>query len=159
MLRELMANSLAGAILDDETVRAGFATFYDGPFGQWKTADGHCHHTFGTYQLVVRGLEAMIRDGAATDASRAALRAWLPPPAELLRIAENECAWRAHAPSRRAPGAAARGCTVSGWAIGRRPPRWRKACWPPRPSTRSCAPRRFACSGARGAAQGAQAAA
>ena len=97
MLRELMANSLAGAILDDETVRAGFATFYDGPFGQWKTADGHCHHTFGTYQLVVRGLEAMIRDGAATDASRAALRAWLPPPAELLRIAENECAWRAHA--------------------------------------------------------------
>ena len=34
---------------------------------------------------------------AATDASRAALRAWLPPPAELLRIAENECAWRAHA--------------------------------------------------------------
>ena len=97
MLRELMANSLAGAILDDETVRAGFATFYDGPFGQWKTADGHCHHTFGTYQLVVRGLEAMIRDGAATDASRAALRAWLPPPAELLRIAEKEGAWRAHA--------------------------------------------------------------
>ena len=40
----------------------------------------------------MRGLWALVEED--TDASRAALRAWLPPPAELLRIAEYEVGWR-----------------------------------------------------------------
>ena len=106
MLRELMANSLAGAILDDETVRAGFATFYDErPFGQWKTADGHCHHTFGTYQLVVRGLEAMIRDGAPTRAAPRCARGCRARRAAAHRRGRVRLA---SACLRRAPGAAVR---------------------------------------------------
>ena len=41
---------------------------------------------------MIRGLRTLLEE--ATDARRAALLAWLPPPAELLRIAEFETGWR-----------------------------------------------------------------
>jgi hypothetical protein len=44
---------------------------------------------------VVRGLSALLEEDSS-DATRDALQEWLPPPAELLRIAELECAWRAN---------------------------------------------------------------
>lgn len=93
MLREYMANSVFGAILDDKTMRGSMVSFYDGPFSTWKTDDGHVHSTFATFEhILVRGLKALLEDD--TDASRAALQAWLPPAAELLRITEYECIWR-----------------------------------------------------------------
>eukprot|EP00966_Prymnesium_polylepis_P158737 3669078-Prymnesium_polylepis.2 len=83
-----------GAIPTDDAVRAGVLSVYapGAAFG-WTTDDGHCHVTPDTFVLVVRGLYALLEE--ATDASSAALREWLPPPAELLRIAEYECVWRA----------------------------------------------------------------
>jgi hypothetical protein len=47
-----------------------------------------------TFLLIMRGLAALLQEDSS-DASRAALREWLPPLAELLRIAELECSWRA----------------------------------------------------------------
>jgi hypothetical protein len=93
MLRELLSHSLFGAALDDEAVRGGVASFSKGLYG-WSTSDGHCCSTLDTTLLVVRGLSALLEE-ESSDASRAALREWLPPPAELLRIAELECVWRA----------------------------------------------------------------
>ncbi len=92
MLRDFLAHSLVGAAVDDEAVRAGVASYWKGAFGAWKVDDGHCLHTLETWLLIVRGLMALLED---VDASRAALQAWLPPPAELLRMSEFECGWRA----------------------------------------------------------------
>ena len=94
-LREFMANSITGALVDDEAMRADVvASMFDtNPFCTWKTEDGHCHSTMDSFMLIVRGLKALLEED--TDASRTALRAWLPPPAELLRIAEYEVAFRA----------------------------------------------------------------
>ena len=93
-LRELMTNSITGAALTDDVMRAATARFWAGGFASWKTEDGHCYSTFGTWLLVLRGLAALLDDD--NDASSAALYEWLPPPAELLRITEYECVWRAH---------------------------------------------------------------
>ena len=93
-LRDLLAHSLTGAALDDDVARAACAAFYAGAFSSWKTDDGHCLSTLDTLLLTVRGLWALVQED--TNASRAALREWLPPPAECLRIAEYECMWRAH---------------------------------------------------------------
>lgn len=92
-LRDFLEHSLTGAALVDESVLAGMTTFWD-VWGKWRTDDGHCHDTLDTWLLVVRGLTALVEED--TEASRAALRGWLPPPAELLRIAEYETAWRGH---------------------------------------------------------------
>ena len=94
-VRELLAHSLTGLVLTDDAVRAGLASYWTGVWASWKTADGHLYSTFDTFMLVVRGLHSLLEED--TDASRDMLREWLPPPAELLRIAEYECAWRAHA--------------------------------------------------------------
>ena len=93
VLRKYLADSLVGMALTDEAARAGMASFWSGAFTSWKTDDGHFHSTLDTWLLLVRGLKALADE--VTEASRAALQAWLPPPAELLRIAEYECAWRA----------------------------------------------------------------
>lgn len=93
-LRDFMAHSLFGAALHDEAIRTGLASWFQGAFGGWKT-DGYCVTTLETLLLVARGLEAHIEEDS--EASRAALRAWLPSAAELLRIAEYELGWRAHA--------------------------------------------------------------
>ena len=87
ILREFMANSLAGATLDDESVRKGLAVFQGGPFG-WRNEDGYCGASLDTFFMQFRCLAALVETD--TDASRAALHSWLPPPAELLRIAEHE---------------------------------------------------------------------
>lgn len=89
-LRECMANSLGGALVDDEMVRDGFARYWQGPFG-WKTDEGYCPATLETWLLLIRGLTALLEED--TEASCSALRAWLPPPAALLRFTEYEVAW------------------------------------------------------------------
>ena len=93
-LREFLANSLAGMALDDETLRSGLIGLYGpaSPLG-WKTEEGYCHITVDSLMLCVRGLQALIDEDI--DSSRATLRAWLPLPAELLRIAEYEMQWLA----------------------------------------------------------------
>jgi len=94
-LRSYLANSLTGAALRNEgNVREGLASWFEGAFASWTTHDGHCLFTFGTWLQAVRGVAVILEED--TEASRAALRAWLPPAAELLRIAEYECGWRAH---------------------------------------------------------------
>ena len=91
-LREFLANSLTGMALDDETLRTGLIGLYGpaSPFG-WKTEEGYCHVTVESLMLAIRGLKALVDED--TDVSRAALRTWLPLPAELLRIAEYEMVW------------------------------------------------------------------
>ena len=93
-LREFLANSLAGMALDDETLRSGLIGLYGpaSPLG-WKTEEGYCHITVDSLMLCVRGLQALVDEDI--DSSRATLRAWLPLPAELLRIAEYEMQWLA----------------------------------------------------------------
>ena len=66
----------------------------------------------------MRGLWALLEED--TDASRAALREWLPPPAELLRIAEYECAFRGQACGCAHPSllcARLHGERLGGWAV------------------------------------------
>ena len=94
-LREFLAHSLLGATLTDDALREAFRTAWNGwQFSSWKSDDGHFHSKFETYLLMVRGLQALLEDD--TDATRDALREWLPSAAELLRITEYECAWRAN---------------------------------------------------------------
>lgn len=89
-LRVCLENSLCGAALEDEAVRAGLAVCFQGPFG-WRTEEGYRYFSLETQMLQVRGLLALVE--ADTDASRATLREWLPSPVELLRIAEYEVGW------------------------------------------------------------------
>ena len=92
-LQEFLANSLAGMALDDATLRSsGLIGLYGpgSPFG-WKTEEGYCHATIESWMLAVSGLKALVDED--TDSSRATLRAWLPLPAELLRITEYETVW------------------------------------------------------------------
>ena len=93
-LRQLLKHSLMGRSVTegDETHKAQVGAFWVS-FGSWKTADGHCHSTEASYLLLMRAVTASLE--AAGEASDAALRAWLPAPAELLHIAEHECVWRA----------------------------------------------------------------
>ena len=87
-LRDFMSNSLAGAALDDEAVRTGIASYFRSPFCSWKTDEGYCSLTLDTAMHQIRGLAALAEED--TDVTRAALRAWLPPTAELLRITNYE---------------------------------------------------------------------
>ena len=90
-LREYMAKSLFGAALDDEAVRTGLAAFFSGVHG-WKTDEGYCYMMQDSMlRLLPRCVMALLEKD--TEESRAALRAWLPPAAELMRIAEHELAW------------------------------------------------------------------
>ena len=89
-LRELMANSIMGAAVDDKAIFAGLASFFQGPFA-WTTDDGFSYFTLDTWPLVFRGLAALVEDD--TVASRAKLRKWLPPTTELLRITKYEQGW------------------------------------------------------------------
>jgi hypothetical protein len=91
-LRDFLHHSLTGASVNDETARASMVTLCD--FLSWKADDGHCALTLDTYLLAVRGLFALCAED--THESRTALQEWLPPPAELLRIAEYEAVFRAH---------------------------------------------------------------
>lgn len=90
-LRELMLNSLIGAAIEDDKLQSSLATVHLGPFGWEKTEDGFRSWDLESFLLLARGLRALPEED--TDASRTALRAWLPPAAELLRIAEYEQAW------------------------------------------------------------------
>ena len=93
MLREFMANSLFGAALDDEAVRTGLAAFLSGIYG-WNTDEGYCFMTLdSSLTLMPRCLMALLETD--TDESRRGLRVWLPPAAELMRIAEFEVGWMA----------------------------------------------------------------
>ena len=92
MLREDMANSLSAEALVSDAVREGIFSTLMNAFG-WKSEDGHCNSTAVTWLLLLRGLAALVEEDS--DTSRAALQEWLPPPAELLRIAEHECFWPA----------------------------------------------------------------
>lgn len=94
-LRDYVANSIFGHLLNDEVAKVTLTSFYQVPYCTWKSDDGHCHSTLDTYWLVVRGVMALLEED--TEESRAALRAWLPPAAELLRVAEYEANWRAGA--------------------------------------------------------------
>ena len=88
-LRELMAHSLMGTALDDETIFAGLASFFQGPFG-WTNEEGYCYFSLDTWGIVLRGLVAL----TDTDhTSEAKLRGWLPPPTELLDITKFETGW------------------------------------------------------------------
>ena len=91
-LREYLANSLTGMALEDEALRTGLIGLYGpgSPFG-WRTEEGYCHITVDSLMLAIRGLKALVDEN--TDASREALRTWLPLPTELLRIAEHEMMW------------------------------------------------------------------
>jgi len=93
-LREFLAHSMSGAALADEAVRAGVASYWASSFGAWQSEDGHCYSTLATWLLVQRGLTALVE--ADTEESRATLREWLPPAAELLRITDLEVAWRSN---------------------------------------------------------------
>lgn len=79
-------------ICDEELLKGQVAAFWVS-FGSWRSEDGHCHSTEATYLLLMRALTAQLEE--ATEVADAALRAWLPKPAELLQIAEYECVWRA----------------------------------------------------------------
>ena len=93
-LREFMANSLTGAALHDEGIREGIKSWFQGAFAGWRTDDGYSLSTYDTWMLLVRAVAAQLE--ANTEANRAALREWLPPPDDLLHIAEFECGWRGH---------------------------------------------------------------
>lgn len=93
MLRELMDNSLVGEILNCDALRSEMMSMCaPGMALGWTTDDGHTALRPDTLVLLVRALYALLEDD--TDASRTALREWLPPLAELLRITEMECSWR-----------------------------------------------------------------
>jgi len=92
MLRELMAHSLLGRVLEDEAARNALASAWTGPYG-WTTDDGHRNSSLETCLLFVRCVLALLNEGDAA----ATLQAWLPLPAALLRIAEFDCAWRGFA--------------------------------------------------------------
>lgn len=92
-LRDFTANSLLGAYPVDESVRNPLAAALASSVYGWKSDDGHCHSTMDTWLLMVRGLAALVEED--TETSRAQLREWLPPAAELMRIAEYECYFRA----------------------------------------------------------------
>jgi hypothetical protein len=95
-LRAYLANSLFGVALDDEAIRIGIGSYWEGTgFGARIEEDGHCYTSFKTWLLVVRALKALVEDAGVQRESDAALREWLPPSAELLRIAEYEVTWRA----------------------------------------------------------------
>ena len=103
LVREFVAHSLFGAALDDEAVRAETGAFFQGPMG-WKTEDGYCCCTLDSHLLAFRGLTALVDEDADSDASRAALRAWLPPTDELVRIVEYEVGWLAQTTGAAHPG-------------------------------------------------------
>ena len=90
-LRQFLANSIAGAALNDAFIRAGVSSFWVGAYSSWKSEDGHHLCTCDTWLLILHGLVALLDDHVDTDA----LRAWLPSAAELLYITEYECLWRA----------------------------------------------------------------
>jgi hypothetical protein len=93
-LSEFMAHSLTGSALHDADIREGIKSWFQGAFAGWRTDDGYSLSTYDTWMLLVRAVAALLED--TTEASRAALRDWLPPPAALLHIAEYECGWRGH---------------------------------------------------------------
>ena len=85
LLRDFMTNSLHGVLLEDESVRGAAGTLADAfPISD----DGHCLYKVDSVVLQVRAVAALLDD--PSDASRAALREWLPPAAELSHIAEFE---------------------------------------------------------------------
>ena len=100
LMREYMAHSISGACLRDDTIWCSFKRFWT-PFG-WVSEDGHRHSTEATYLLLLRAVAALLKEGPSDGVSeeararRAALREWLPPPSELLHLAEYETVWRAH---------------------------------------------------------------
>ena len=98
LLRDFMAHSMVGEALHDEMVREGVGSFWAGPFGSWKSDDGHCISTFDSWMLIVRAVSALLEE-QPTAQSDDALRSWLPLPAKLLHIAEYECGWRAQGSS------------------------------------------------------------
>ena len=87
MLRRLLSHSLLGKALVDESVLDHIGACAK----QYKATpadDPHCAFTPKGWLLCIRGAAALLEE--ESDASRNALRAWLPPPAELQRIAEHE---------------------------------------------------------------------
>lgn len=91
-LRSFMAHSLVGATIDDEAMRSGVASLFGqtGVYG-WRSEEGHCNVDLSTWLLVPRGVAALLEED--TDTNRRALRAWLPPPKDLLRMAKYETGW------------------------------------------------------------------
>ena len=104
ILREFMAQTLLGAVLDDEAVHAGAASYWQGSFGNWRTEDGRSAMSHDSWLLSLRAVAELLKGATASPPdspsstagstqsrrSSASLREWLPSPAELLRIVEYE---------------------------------------------------------------------
>ena len=79
------------AMVDDATELNGFYQ----PVGAMGEGGAHPLDA-GILGLILRGVAAMLEEEEETDASREALREWLPQLEELLRIANLQDAYRAH---------------------------------------------------------------
>mmetsp|Transcript_29932 Transcript_29932/g.87551 ORF Transcript_29932/g.87551 Transcript_29932/m.87551 type:complete len:197 (-) Transcript_29932:201-791(-) len=127
MVRELMTNSLGGAALTDEVVRESVLRFYElGGAYAWTSDDGI------TISPATRG--CFWCAGCGHCSTRTPKRA-VPRYANGCRLPSSCYAslnMSVHgACSRWAPlirPCCARDCTASGWAAGRRRPKWRTAC-------------------------------
>lgn len=91
LMRSFYSTNLIGAAIDDKAIRDGLATFYSGPFG-WATPEGYCHSTLASWITMVKSPMALYAASDASDAESdaAAIKAWLPSAAELLKTADAE---------------------------------------------------------------------
>ena len=102
LLRGLVTEGMAWRALEDTSVREGVFESLSKTFGRWTDEDGE-HYSFSVEvsMLLLRASRFLVMEKQATEESaeesaavRSALKEWLPPPAELLRICEQEGLWR-----------------------------------------------------------------
>ena len=86
VLGKYMANNVIGRTLDDEVTSKALETFWLRGFG-WRTDEGYFGVSVEVLLLTARGLIALGEEN--NDASRAALRKWLPSPRELLHTTKH----------------------------------------------------------------------
>jgi hypothetical protein len=86
LLKEFLANSLAGLTLTDRVVSESLDGFFEK--NSWVSEEGKRHSTKASVLLMRRACEALAHED--TEASRSALRAWLPAPSELVHIVDTE---------------------------------------------------------------------
>ena len=85
-LRDFLGNSLAGALVSDEAIGTSFKSALEENLFSWKTDEGYRAFGLDADMLIIRSLMALLEQD--TDASRSAIREWLPSSAELLHVAE-----------------------------------------------------------------------
>ena len=88
--RAIFEHSFGGNALRDHSVAASWERCIRNfaPFA-WATEEGHRCASYESWLLQTRALRAVLYDEVD-----AALGEWLPPPAELLRIARHESWWK-----------------------------------------------------------------